>query len=185
MCDTTIHTELMNIDQSICLFCDQLLIKDNEETIQCCIEQNIENVNSFNICINCGLVHSYNFDSEYIDFYDNMYKIHRKSIYQRKYHIENILNDLLIDQKVELSHNQRARVYKVFYEIGEILHKVNGNRKRMISTKFIMRKILDMMGLPCDEIPISRSKRTLIYNEKYFSTIMSLIGDKIQSIIVS
>ena len=39
------------------------------------------------------------------------------------------------------------------------------------------------MGLPYDHIPISKSKKTLSYYKKYWDTIMSLIGDKIQSII--
>ena len=29
----------------------------------------------------------------FIDFYENMYKMKRKSVYHRKYHIENVINE--------------------------------------------------------------------------------------------
>ena len=60
---------------------------------------------------------------------------------------------------------------------------MNENRKRMISVSFIMRRIFKMMGLPCDNIPVSKSKKTLAFYEKYWNAIIGLIGDKIQSII--
>ena len=40
-----------------------------------------------------------------------------------------------------------------------------------------------MMGLPYDKIPISKSRKTLTFYSRYWASIMSLIGDKIQSII--
>ena len=152
MCDSNIHDELKNIKESICPFCEQLLVEGDKAVDLCCNNQDIEHINGINVCLNCGLVHCYDNVNEYIDFYDNIYKIHRKSVYHRKYHIENILNDLLVDKRVELNYNQRDRIYKVFVEIGTILNVVNGVRKRMISTKFIMRKILEMMRLPYDKI---------------------------------
>ena len=45
-------------------------------------------------CKNCGQVHDYLTADEYIDFYENRYRIKRKSIYYRKYHIINTLNDI-------------------------------------------------------------------------------------------
>ena len=182
ICNTEIHHELRIIEESICPFCEKLLIEGDKVADLCCGDQYIEHVNGTNVCLKCGSVHGYDDISEFIDFYDNIYKIRRKSVYHRKYHIENILNSLLINQRVELTHNQRDRIYKVFHEIGTIIHLVNGNRKRMISTKFIMRKILEMMGLSYD-IPITKSKRTLSFYKQYWSNIMTLIGDKIQSII--
>ena len=40
-----------------------------------------------------------------------------------------------------------------------------------------------MMGIPYKNIPISKSKKTLAFYDRYWTTIMSLIGDKIKSII--
>ena len=184
MCDSNIHDELINLEQSTCPFCDQLLVTESaKEAIPCCSKQDIENNDGIYVCLNCGLVHSYTTDNEYIDFYENIYKIHRKSIYHRKYHIQNILNGLLVDQRVELNHDQRDRIYKVFVEIGTILNDVNRNRKRMISTKFIVRKILEMMRLPYNKIQITKSKKTLAFYDKYWVEIMTHIGNKIITII--
>ena len=183
MCDSNIHDELINLEQSTCPFCDQLLIEGDKATDSCCIEQNMGNKNGMNVCLSCGSVHSCHYANEYIDFYDNMYKIHRKSVYHRKYHIENVLNSICYMNKVELTHNERDRIYRVFVEIGEIIHLVNGNRKRMISTKFIMRKILEMMGLPYDNIQSTKSRKTSAFYDQYWSKIMSLIGNKIKTII--
>ena len=183
MCDITVHDELMKMEEPICPYCDQSLITEsNNEAIQCCNDPQLEQNDTMLICILCGSVHGYNNEPEFIDFYENVYKIRRKSIYIRKYHIENTMNELLIKHKVELTHYHRDLIYKVFEVIGSILHEVNGNRKRMISTKYIMKKILEMMNLSYN-IPITKSKRTLYYYQQYWTKIMALIGDKILSIV--
>ena len=53
----------------------------------------------------------------------------------------------------------------------------------MISVNFIMRKIFKMMGIPFENIPISKSKKTLAFCDKYWKHIMLLIGNKIKFII--
>ena len=159
-CNSQIHEELMNIEESTCPFCDQLLVEGDKVAESCCSEQYLDHNNGVKVCINCGLVNSYVYLTEYLDFYDNMYRIHRKSVYHRKYHIENVLNDLCYDKRVELTNDQRDRIYKVFVEIGNILHKVNNTRKRMISVYFIIIRIFKMMDIPYKKIPISKSKKT-------------------------
>ena len=39
------------------------------------------------ICIICGKIYYEFYKNNYIDFYENMYKIRKKSVYIRKYHI--------------------------------------------------------------------------------------------------
>ena len=39
------------------------------------------------------------------------------------------------------------------------------------------------MDLPFEDIPISKSKKTLVSYEKYWTSIMTLIGDDIKRII--
>ena len=39
------------------------------------------------------------------------------------------------------------------------------------------------MNIPCDEIPISKWVKTIAFRNKYWSKIMSLIGDKILAIL--
>ena len=46
------------------------------------------------VCINCGQVHDYLTADEYVDFYENGHKIRKKSVYHRKYHIINVMNDI-------------------------------------------------------------------------------------------
>ena len=36
----------------------------------------------------------YETSTEYVDFYENKYRMKRKSVYHRKYHINNVLTDL-------------------------------------------------------------------------------------------
>ena len=91
---------------------------------------------------------------------------------------------MCLDNGIVLPIKQRGRIYKIFKLIGTIIPKVNNTtRKRLISINYILKMIFIMMGLPYDHIPISKSKKTLSYYKKYWDTIMSLIGDKIQSII--
>ena len=184
MCDLNIHNELVNIKEPICPYCEQLLIVGNIAVDSCCNKQNIENFNGFNTCISCGLVHSCTTDNEYIDFHANLYKIKKKSVYKRFYHIENVLNDMCLKNKIDLPNEYRARIYKIFNLIGTILPKVNNTvRKRMISINYILKMIFKMMGLDSNHIPITKSKKTLTYYKQYWDTVMSLIGDKMQSII--
>ena len=55
--------------------------------------QNIT-VNGFKIaCTNCGYVHGFKSANEFVDFYENRHRIRKKSVYHRKYHILNAMND--------------------------------------------------------------------------------------------
>ena len=92
----------------------------------------------------------------YIDFYENRHKFKRKSIYHREYHINNTILDIKQKYNIEISYHQKKKIDRVFIEIGNIVNEVNGKRKRMISINFILRKVLSMMNLPFDNIPISK-----------------------------
>ena len=125
----------------------------------CCDCQDIINDNGSIVCMNCGVVQGYNFEEEYIDFYKNRHRLNRKSVYHREYHINNAILDIKQKFKIEISHHQKYKIDRVFVEIGKILNEVNGERKRMISINFILRKVLSMMDIPYDKIPISKSKK--------------------------
>ena len=179
-CNSQIHDELKNMGESTCLFCDQLLVEVDEVVESCCSEQNMETVNGMNTCINCGLVDGYVYVPEYFNFYENMHKIRQKSVYHRKYHIENVINSI---SDVQLTHNQRNKIYKVFIEINSIIHKVDDSRKRIISIRFILIQLFKMLELPYKDINVTKSKRTLKYYKKYWNKVQSLIGDRIHLII--
>ena len=189
-CNKELHDELKESGDIVCPFCDQKLEDSNEKPqdrlvkyYSCCDNQYIINDDGMLACLSCGVVQGYNYVKEYVNFYENRHKFIRKSVYHREYHISNILLDIEEKYNIKISNCQKYEIDRVFTEIGKVLNEVNGTRKRMISINFIMRKIFKMMGIPYKNIPISKSKKTLAFYNKYWASIMSLIGDKIKSII--
>ena len=182
ICNNNIHDELISINQDICPFCEKLLINGKIEFDKCCLDCKIEDIGGNYTCISCGLVISSVYKAPFIDFYENMYKIIRKSIYIRKYHIEKLINNLLVNQGVEITNKQRTQIYKIFELIGYITNQINENRKRIISVKYLLKRIFEMMDIKYN-IPVTKSIRTLNFYNAYWEKIMTLIGDKIESIL--
>ena len=158
-CNSQIHDELKNMDESTCPFCDQQIVEGDKVAELCCTEPDMANKNGMNVCLNCGSVHGYEYGIEYLDFYENMYKIRRKSIYQRKYHIEAVMNNICFKNRIDLTHDQMDRIYSVFVEISDIIPTVNGRRKRLISTKYIICRLFELLGIQFS-IEISKSQKT-------------------------
>ena len=138
----------------------------------------IKDDNGGNICKNCGVFYGYDYSTEYVDFNINKYRIYKKSIYRRKYLIYNKLDSLCINEKYQISCNEREKVINVFNEIDKILSQINQNRKRMININFLLKKIFNTLNIDVKEIPISKSKNTLHRYENYWNKILLLIGDK-------
>ena len=187
-CNSVLHDELKSMGEPTCPFCDRLLVEVDKVEVDkvvelCCSEQDMENLNGLNICINCASVHDYDYVNQYIDFFENMHRIRLKSVYHQKYHIENVLNSICYRNRVELTHDQRDRIYKVFAEINSILHKINDGRKRIIQIKFILMQLFKMLGLPYKDIQVTKSEETVTYYKQYWAKVQLLIGDRIQSII--
>ena len=189
-CEIGIHEAFIELKQNICPFCKQPLEDEKkcdiiEEYYLCCDCREIVINNGYIVCKNCGIVQGYKKAKEFINFYENLYRIRRKSIYHRKYHLNNLLMDIGIKYNITFSVEQKNKIMRIFSEIGKILPQINGERKRMISLNFILIQVLKMMSLPFDKIPISKSKRTLNSYQQYWTQIMLLIGDIIKGIIVS
>ena len=189
-CNKELHDELKESGDIVCPFCDQKLEDSNEKPqdrlvkyYSCCDNQYIINDDGMLVCRSCGIGQGYNYVKEYVDFYKNRHRFIRKSVYHREYHINNILLDIEEKYNIKISNCQKHKIDAIYVEIGKVLNEVNGTRKRMISVNFIMRKIFKMMGIPYKNIPISKSKKTLAFYNQYWASIMSLIGDKIKSII--
>ena len=183
VCDYQIHNDLTYMGESTCPYCDQLLVKDDAAADPCCSEQGVSDVDGMNVCLNCGLVHSCVYADERINFYENIYRIHRKSVYHRKYHIENVLNNICFENRVKLSHNKKDRIFKIFNEIGTAIPLLNFNRKRMISSKFIIKQIFLLFGIPFNVIEVTKSKKTLKFYNRYWVDILLLRFDRIINII--
>ena len=82
MCNKEIHELLIQEGQVNCVFCDKQIQDPGKPERYFCSDKN------------CGQVHDYLTADEYIDFYENRYRIKRKSVYHRKYHIINTLSDI-------------------------------------------------------------------------------------------
>ena len=93
-CNDKLHNEMEDI---ICPFCNQQINKYEPINEPCC---NNQNMNNDNVCTNC-----------YIDFYDNMYKIRKKSVYQRKYHINNILTKMCEKNDISIVNRNKKYLY--------------------------------------------------------------------------
>ena len=189
-CNKELHDELKESGDIVCPFCDQKLEDSNEKPqdrlvkyYSCCDNQYIINDDGMLACLSCGVVQGYNYVKEYVNFYENRHRFVRKSVYCRKYHVNKMLLKIQEKYDIKLSNSEKHKIDIIYAEIGKIINEVNGTRKRMISVNFIMRKIFKMMGIPYKNIPISKSKKTLAFYNRYWASIMSLIGDKIKSII--
>ena len=189
-CDMELHESLIESGDIVCPFCNQNL-GDSDEKLRdhsakyyfCCDCQDIVNDNGMIVCRSCGIVQGYKIAREYVDFYENRYRMRRKSVYHRKYHLNNILMDISTKHNITFSVEQKNKIMKIFSEIGKILPQINGERKRMISLNFILRQVSRMMGLPFNKIPISKTKKTLASYQQYWEKIMILIGDRMKGII--
>ena len=189
-CDMELHEGLIELGDIVCPFCKRTLEDSDEKPRDsslkydlCCDCQDIINNDGMIVCRSCGIVQGYEPAREFIDFYDNRHRIRRKSVYHRKYHINDILMRISMNHKIEISVENRTKIMRIFSEIGKILPQMNGERKRMISLNFILRQVSRMMGLPFNKIPISESKKTLASYQQYWTQIILLIGDRIKGII--
>ena len=184
-CDSTLHDGLQEIGEIICPCCEFQFnsIKKLKYYLFCCDKQDIINDNGQIVCQNCGIVQGFKYTKEYVNFYENIHPFRNKSVYERKYYINNRLLDIQCDYQINLTCQDRIKIQKIFSEIGEILVAVNGTRKRMISINFIFHKVLNLMNIPCEKFPISELAKTIAFYKKYWSVIMSLIGDKILAIL--
>ena len=187
-CYMELHEGLIELGDVVCPFCKRTLEdeKPRDRSVKyylCCDCQDIINDNGLIVCRSCGVVQGYKTAREYVNFYENIHRMKRKSVYHRKYHLNNILMDISTKHNITFSVEQKNKIMRIFSEIGKILPQINGERKRMISFNFILIQVLRMMGLPYNKIPISKSKKTLASYQQYWTQIILLIGDRMKGII--
>ena len=112
-----------------------------------------------------------------------MHLMRKKSIYDRKYHIQNVLDSISFKHNICSTHKQRKQIHKVFIEIDRVLNEVKNGSKRMMSIKYIIKQLFKILWLPYKDISVTKSKRTLKSYEQYWEKIQLLMGDRIQSIV--
>ena len=74
-------------------------------------------------------------------------------------------------------------INKQILQIFEVIPQVNKERKRTINVELVSKQLFKMLKLPHYFFPISKSKKKIKYNKKYWDDIMFWKGDQIQSII--
>ena len=183
-CNKSIHFYLNQENYIECPFCYEIMQNPNPQTYKCCDDTNITHYDSYLTCENCASIHGYQPSKEYIDFYENRYRIKRKSVYNRKYHLENKIINLVQLNNTQISYSDEKKIFDIFKKIDRILPIINNEtRKRMIKIDFILNELFCLLNINI-KIPRKESKKAFLYNKKYWDRINSLIGKEIQSILV-
>ena len=132
-CDESVHNELIDVGEICCPFCNKGLGDHTVRKLDLCFQsQDVTNDNKMNVCQNCGVIQDYRTFNEYVDFYESKHRFRRKSIYHRKYHVINRIDFLSGESKLQLSHDDKARIVRIFNRVNKVLPQVNNGRKRMI-----------------------------------------------------
>ena len=139
-----IHLELIKDDHIQCPFCFEHLVEAKSIRMRCCKNMKLIK-DKLLVCKNCGQVHDEYFSSEYIDFYENRHKIKRKSVYHRKYHIINVMNDIVQINSIQIGYYNRENILRIFKLIDNVTQPDVG-RKRLISVNFIIKQLFDILG---------------------------------------
>ena len=189
-----IKDDSMQVDSSLCQylhrydFCIYCIYRkettNNKPNMQYyCQQQNLKDISGQVTCINCGQVVDKNFKTEYINFHANLFKIYKKTVYNRKYHFSHTLDKIIFQYKVKKSCSSSFKIHKIFVEINKILPQIKSQRKRIISLKYLSHQILQLMKIDSPTIDLTKSKKTLKLYDLYWNTIMGIIGPKIIHII--
>ena len=179
MCNKEVHELLIQEDYVNCVFCDeQIQDPGKPRRYFCCDSMRLIKDNLL-VCENCGQVHDYLTADEYIDFYENRYRIKRKSVYHRKYHIINVMNDIAQTNGIQIGYYNRENILRIFKLIDNVTHQPGVRRKRLISVNFIIKQLFDMLGIEYKFIPLTKSKKTLNYYSQWWAQIYDLIKEDI------
>ena len=113
-----------------CIFCcKQIQDPGKPERYFCCSNMKLVE-DDYLMCINCGQVHDYLTGDEYADCYENRHRIRKKSVYHRKYHILNVMNDIAQKNNIQIGYYNRENILRIFRWIDQISPGLNIGRKR-------------------------------------------------------
>ena len=60
--------------------------------------------------ISCVRTDHYLTADEFVDFYENRHRIRKKSVYHRKYHILNVMNDIAQKNNIQIGYHNRENI---------------------------------------------------------------------------
>ena len=135
MCNKEIHELLIQEDNVVnCVFCKkQIQDPGKPKRYFFCHSMRLIK-DGFIVCKNYGQVHDEYYAPEYVDFHENRYRIRKKSIYHRKYHIINVMNDIAQKNSIQMGYYNRENILGIFQLLDGVSPEVG--RKRLISVSF-------------------------------------------------
>ena len=160
MCTDEIHQMLIQEENAInCIFCcKQIQDPGKPKRYFCCSNMKLVK-DGYLVCINCGQVHDYLTADEYVDFYENGHKIRKKSVYHRKYHIINVMNDIAQKNNIQIGYYNREKILRIFRLTDQNSPEVNIGRKHMISVNFILKQLFDILEIELIQVYSSHKNK--------------------------
>ena len=144
----SIHQKLIQEEDAVnCIFCcKQIQDPGKPQRYVCCKNMKLIK-DGYLVCKNCGQVHDYLIANEFVDFYENRHRIRKKSVYHRKYHIWNVMNDIAQKNNIQIGFYNRENILRIIRLIDQVSPEVNIGRNRMISLNFILKQLFDILGI--------------------------------------
>ena len=162
ICNKEAHEFLIQEGQINCIFCNKQIQDSGKPKRYFCCDSMRLIKDGFIVCKNCGQVNDEYFAPVYFDYYENRHKIRKKSVYHRKHHIINVMNDIAQKNNIQIGYYNRENILRIFKLIHRVSPEVdNFGRKRLISINFIIKQLFDILGIEYKLIPLTRSKKTL------------------------
>ena len=178
MCNKEVHELLIQEGQVNCIFCNKQIQDPGKSRPYFCCDSMRLIKDDFIVCKNCGQVHDQYFSSEYIDFSENRYRMKRKYIYYRKYHIIDTMNDIAQKNNIHIGHHNRENILTVL-QLFDRIERRDVGRKRLTSVNLIIKQVFDILGIEYNFIPHTRIKNTLKYYNEWWDRVYDLIKDDI------
>jgi len=140
MCTKEIHEELYNNEDMSIVghFCNQVITENLDDFKpaqyeKCRVHMKIiKTLDNNKVCNRCSQTHGYELVRKFVDFYEKRHIFHKKSVYFRKYHIENTINRITRNYKINMDGEVRQKIFRIFNLINDITPKLNNGRKRMV-----------------------------------------------------
>ena len=144
MCIKEVHELLIQEDNIVnCVFCNKQIQDPGKPKRYFFCDSMRLIKDGFIVCKNYG--HDEYYAPEYVDFHENRYRIRKKSIYHRKYHIINVMNDIAQKNSIQMGYYNRENILGIFELLDGVSQDVG--RKRLISVSFIIKRQCDILGV--------------------------------------
>ena len=90
---------------------------------------------------------------------ENRHEIRKKSVYHRKYHIINVMNDIAKKNNIQIGYYNREKILRIFRLIDQNSPEVNIGRKHMISVNFILKQLFDILEIELIQVYSSHKNK--------------------------